>query len=81
MSSDRRYDPAFPKPASPRDGANNDQEGVSTQTYLVAKFAAAWIPALAARRDGYGYDDASASVEAIRLAVTMADFYLTRYEQ
>ena len=76
-----RFNPAFPKPASPSDGVDNDWECMSLQTYLVAHFASAWVQALSQRRGDAGYDDTGAALEAIRLGMAMADRYLEREVQ
>ena len=47
--------------------------GMSLRDYAVMQFAAAWIPALAVRRDVGGYSDGGASEEAVRLGAIQAD--------
>lgn len=63
-------DMAFPVDCLPEDG-------LTKRELMALTLAAAWIQALALRRNEPGYDDGSAAHEANRLALVQADLLLS----
>ena len=59
------------------------QYGMSLRDYFAAKFAAAWVSALAARHQEPGYCDEHAAFAAVKLGLIQADgmlYHRTRKE-
>lgn len=67
--------PAFPVRVDDNNGKWTEF-GMTLRDYFAVKFAAAWVIALAARKDEAGYSDTGAALEANRLGELQADAML-----